>query len=403
MSLLALAVLSLSAFAVAAPATRDERPSAPQREAADDDHDDDGTAKAGEKKKGQTKKGQTKKGQTKKGKGATQPVRSNKDGKFAHGSKGENLKDDHRKGDSTKSEGHGPKKDNAHPGAGPKKGSAGPKKGGTGPKKGSAGPKKGSAGPKKGGSGKGDTVVNTPVQQVTHVSFAPQGWTPDWHRTEEEKTSHWSPEYWSKGVFQYSPPKKGEKVEVVEKQGGETVRAPKEEQSPRREVDRRGDVSVGLRAATFASAYQGGGLYADPGTGLSLGYRPIEWVGLQLDWTHHRDTWTEAEPSRVHDPIQASVQLFAFPWTHVSPYATVGWTWSPYEIHDSIEGSASAAPIDEQGVARGGHAGLGIEFALGEHAALGLDARYLHLSRLPQGAESLPSALQATAGLKAYF
>jgi hypothetical protein len=113
---------------------------------------------------------------------------------------------------------------------------------------------------------------------------------------------------------------------------------------------------------------------------------------VEVAYTHHRDSW-EQVAQETTSPLSVSGQLFAFPWTRVSPYATAGYTWTTL-----TDGARS-------GQVKGPHAGLGLELALGESAALGLEGRYTHygdFDQLPRNTTSA-GALQGTLGLNFYF
>jgi hypothetical protein len=202
-----------------------------------------------------------------------------------------------------------------------------------------------------------------------------------------------SPRYWATGVFIYNPPPARHRVVVVDSAGQRVKNA-----EPTRAVDRNRSLSLGMRGGTYASGYERAGGYGDLGLGLALRYRPVEAVGLELSWMHHSDSFDE-HSQRDQDPISASVQLFAFPWTRVSPYALVGLTVTPRSVEDSL-GAYEYQAFD---ALAGPHAGLGLEFAVGEKASLNFEGRVVSYIDRQEDDIALPGAVQGTMGLNFYF
>lgn len=214
---------------------------------------------------------------------------------------------------------------------------------------------------------------------------------------------HYSPRYWGAGIFVYSPPPRSHRVVVVNRTIS-GAKAGRHDTAPTRAVDRNGDIGFGLRAGTYATGYEGGGGYSDLGLGLTARFRPVEAVGLELAYETHSQNF-EDDSSRLNNPLQASVQLYAFPWTRVSPYATVGLTWNSREINDeyfdNVAYTYRTASTTE--TLFGPHAGLGLELALGDSAALNFEGRYISYLNLEEGDTSAPDAVQGTMGVNFYF
>jgi len=173
---------------------------------------------------------------------------------------------------------------------------------------------------------------------------------------------------------------------------------------PTRAVDRRGDFGIGMSAGSYMSGYDGGGGYGDMGLGLTARFRPVESVGLEVAYSHSSQSWDDGT-ERINNPLQASVNLYAFPWTRVSPYATVGLTWNNRQINDTYydesTGEFNVAQISDTQF--GPHAGLGMEFALGDSAALNFEGRYVNYLDREEGDLSSGDAVQGTMGLSFYF
>jgi opacity protein-like surface antigen len=235
------------------------------------------------------------------------------------------------------------------------------------------------------------------TQQVHRNAYVPPRWAPNYHRYHMTGVPSHHPRYWGAGVFYYNPPPVGHKVVVVN-QGGNAARGPE----PTRALDRSNSFGVGLSAGSYNSGYKGGGEFGDMGIGLSATYRPVEAVGFEIAWTHYDQSWDE-NTDRVHEAVQASVNLYAFPWTRVSPYVTLGVTQTGRDVQDTwFDGLTEQTTTSEQTVF-GPHAGLGVEFAMGSAAALDLEARYISYLDVEEGDPSASSAVQGTMGLKFYF
>ena len=171
---------------------------------------------------------------------------------------------------------------------------------------------------------------------------------------------------------------------------------------PTRFVDRSDTLALGLTAGSLMSGYENGESYGDLGLGLKGRYRPAESVGLELSVTHHDSAWAP-ESARSQTLGSASVALFAWPWTRVSPYAIGGLTVNNRQIADEL---ASYQGVDQLDTGRnliGAHGGLGLELAMGRSAALDLEARYVGWLNQQDTDLATPGALQATAGLVFHF
>lgn len=164
---------------------------------------------------------------------------------------------------------------------------------------------------------------------------------------------------------------------------------------PTRKVDRNDTFSVGFQAGSYVSGFENGYSFGDAGFGVDGSYRPVESVGLELAYTYYDQNF-EDDSARQTATLQPSMNLYAVPWKRVSPYLNVGGTMSRRSYEESAGGA------DVASTAYGPHAGLGVEFALGEHAAIDLRGQYVHYLNVTED-PNVPSALQATGGLNFYF
>ena len=171
---------------------------------------------------------------------------------------------------------------------------------------------------------------------------------------------------------------------------------------PRRKIDRTDRFSLGLQGGQYLSSYDAGAGFADPGLGVSLGYRPVETVGLELSYTYFDQTF-DGDTERQTSTLQPSVNLYAFPWTRVNPYLTVGGTMTRRAYEDTWNDGSGEQSATVMGTAYGPHAGLGLEIALGENVALDAKGTYISYMNVDGDDPNAPGALQGTVGLDFYF
>lgn len=205
--------------------------------------------------------------------------------------------------------------------------------------------------------------------------------------------------YWYHGVFVYGPYPwyhHDHVVYVDEGRGRSSVH--REPPAPERVVDRDDSVSVGVRVGSYVGSYDNGASYGDAATGLSLRYRPEEAYGFELAWLH-ADQQTDALSARTHDPVQASVQVYAAPWSRFSPYVSTGVTFTGRSVDDVAGGTR----VVESGTLWGPHLGLGAEIALGQGASLnaGMDV-VGYVNRAPTDLTTA-GAMTTNVGVNFYF
>ncbi|MEQ1570590.1 MAG: outer membrane beta-barrel protein, partial [Myxococcota bacterium] len=200
------------------------------------------------------------------------------------------------------------------------------------------------------------------------------------------------------GVFVYGP-RPVTHVHYVHETGPVQV---KRADLPKREIDRNESLAVGLKGGSLISGTESGP-YSDPGLGLAARYRPAESVGLELALTHHGQT-VDPLNSRSQTQVAGSVELFAYPWTRVSPYVLGGVTLNSASIADDVWTGESYTSTASKGGQLGLHGGLGLELALGKSVALDLEGRYIGwVTPSALEVQTAPGALQATAGLMVHF
>ncbi|MEY3210926.1 MAG: hypothetical protein RIT28_1407, partial [Pseudomonadota bacterium] len=171
---------------------------------------------------------------------------------------------------------------------------------------------------------------------------------------------------------------------------------------PDRKIDRNDTFAVGVHAGGYVGGYDDGATFADNGVGAKLRYRPVEAVGLELGYTVYDDSFDSASERRT-DLLQPSVQLFVAPWSRVSPYISLGATYSKRSYDDQWSDGVAVYNTQVQDSALGAHGGLGLELAIGKSAALGVEARYIHSLNVDGDDPSSPGALQGIGGLSFYF
>jgi opacity protein-like surface antigen len=162
---------------------------------------------------------------------------------------------------------------------------------------------------------------------------------------------------------------------------------------PPRAIDRNDTFALGVKGGSLISGSNDGGVYGDAGLGLVGRYRPVESFGLEVGVSHHA---SGVEAFRAQTQVAGSVELFAFPWTRVSPYVLGGVTLNRQVLADDF--GLTAIGDGQVGV----HGGVGLELALGHTAALDLEGRYIGWVT-DSAVNSAPGAIQATAGLLFHF
>ena len=169
---------------------------------------------------------------------------------------------------------------------------------------------------------------------------------------------------------------------------------------PDRSLDRGGSLAVGmLGGALFSSEADGSAVFGDPGAGLQARFRPVEFLGLQVAGQHSVG-WMGVEPGaplRESTLGTASLQLFAFPWSHVSPFLTAGAT-----MQDTDMTLIGASDGDDAKTLWGPHAGLGLEIGIGKSVAIDLDGRLNYLVNAKANGAT-PTAFTTNLGLMFHF
>lgn len=169
---------------------------------------------------------------------------------------------------------------------------------------------------------------------------------------------------------------------------------------PQRQVNRDDTLAVGLRMGSLYGGYSAGSAYADLGLGFNLRYRPEESLGLEFALQSYNQE--NFDSSRHQTVGQVSAELFAFPWTRVSPYVLTGVTFTGRNIDDDYY-DAGVRTAMANDVLTGLHGGIGIEFAIGDRVALDLEARYVGYLDKPIQDAHWPGGFQTTAGLLYHF
>ena len=212
--------------------------------------------------------------------------------------------------------------------------------------------------------------------------------------------------YWYHGVWVYGPyPQYHDSYSVhhtTTTSSGSTVVVDDRPELPRRSIDRTDKFSVGVQGGQYLSGYDLGAGFADKGLGVSIGYRPVETVGLEVSYSYFDQTF-DGDTERQTSTFQPGINLYAFPWTRVNPYLTVGGTMTRRAYDDTWNDGSGEQSATVMGTAYGPHAGLGVEIALGDNVALDARGTYIGYMNVDGGDPSLPGAVQGTVGLDIYF
>jgi hypothetical protein len=219
------------------------------------------------------------------------------------------------------------------------------------------------------------------------------------HQTVPVRTVTYNRVYPYHGVFVYGP-RPVTHVTYVREAGPVQV---ERRDLPKRYVDRGNSFALGLKAGSLVSGTPNGDVYGDPGFGLVGQYRPAEDVALEMAVSHYGIALDPLN-TRSQTQVAGSVDLFAFPWSRVSPYALAGVTWNSANMVDATYTGSGYSTVNDVSSQLGLHAGLGLELGLGKTASIDLEGRYVGwVSDSTPESPSAPGALQATAGLMIHF
>jgi hypothetical protein len=166
---------------------------------------------------------------------------------------------------------------------------------------------------------------------------------------------------------------------------------------PTRELDRAGSLALGAGVGGLLSTDACG--CTSPGLQLLGRYRPVEALGLQVGVGHYNGVFS-TEEVRSQTQVGGQARLFAFPWSHVSPYALLGGVYNVRNVQSELLAGDTSAETYRSGQ-WGVDGGVGVEFALGEALALDLEGRYLGWMNRAEG--EAPGAFLANAGLVFHF
>jgi opacity protein-like surface antigen len=209
----------------------------------------------------------------------------------------------------------------------------------------------------------------------------------------------YAPRYWATGVFIYQPPPPPPRVAGAPRRAAKVA-------EPARDVDHSNSLSIGLQTGSYLSGYANGASYGDLGFGVNARYRGNEALGVEVSYGYFSDSFTSST-ERVTQPLSASVDLFAFPWTKVSPYLSGGVTWTARSYDDTIAMASPNQPaqtFQTRDLQFGPHIGLGLELSLGKKSSIDLEGRYTHFVTHEDGLDvSSPDNLQGIVGLNMYF
>ncbi|MCA9572168.1 MAG: hypothetical protein KC656_30220, partial [Myxococcales bacterium] len=131
--------------------------------------------------------------------------------------------------------------------------------------------------------------------------------------------------------------------------------------SHRRPRDR-GLFEVGVRGGSLVGATRTERTFGDASLGLLVRLRPTAPLAVEVSVDHADQTFA-AQSARRTTTGQLSGMFFLFPRFVVSPYGLVGMSVANQDLRDQSR------------LAWGPHAGLGLEFNLGKHFAIDVDAR----------------------------
>jgi opacity protein-like surface antigen len=106
-----------------------------------------------------------------------------------------------------------------------------------------------------------------------------------------------------------------------------------------------------------------------------------------------------------HRTVRQGFELFAYPWTRVSPYVTAGLTLAPRSFQDAYydENLDQVQLNASDSMMFGPNVGLGVELALGKSIALDLEGRYTAFLGTDEQDPTAPGSFQTRAGVVVHF
>ncbi len=188
------------------------------------------------------------------------------------------------------------------------------------------------------------------------------------------------------GVLLYGP-KLGTHDKYEKRTKGKKSAVVKKKDLPVREVSRGESFAVGLTAGTMMHGTTEDERFSDLGLGIKGRYRPVEFAGIELGVARHGSSLLGGE--RGQTLFSASGEVFAFPWSKLSPYALVGVTLNQ-------RGPDTAALT-------GAHGGVGIEYTVQNNIALDLEGRMTGWLNRDEADTTSPLATSITAGVVFHF
>lgn len=164
--------------------------------------------------------------------------------------------------------------------------------------------------------------------------------------------------------------------------------------------------SLGVTAGAYSGTYYAdGAVYNDPGLRFSLSYRNAPVLGAELSiglfGTNMRYDGMGSDV-RSDIPIQMSAVLHAFPRYPIQPYFLFGATGDvrTYRKYDGIDYGSLYSEFRV-----GPHAGIGIEFLVGQNMSITVDGRSVYYTLIDRRSEgqTFQNDVVATGGLNFYF
>ena len=215
--------------------------------------------------------------------------------------------------------------------------------------------------------------------RIEKSSWTPDGWVPRAHRYHLRCMDRNSFSFQAHGVYTFARPPKRDTVKIFEK--NPSTGAVTRYRGPLRHVNRTSSLGVGVVAgSSIASELPG----VEAGYGLVARIRTVEALGFEASWMRYGEL---AGEEHAYDTASLSGQLFAYPWSRVSPFVSAGATASGDLLG---AGESYLAP----------HVGLGVELGIGDSIAFDLEARGVAMDG---GAPASSSMLQGNAGVVVYF
>ena len=96
-------------------------------------------------------------------------------------------------------------------------------------------------------------------------------------------------------------------------------------------------------------------------------------------------------------------QVFLFPWTKISPFASAGYAWNQVDLNDYYQAGGEGKLAEQEGILKGPVVGAGVEYNFSKHMGITAEGRYLMYNNLQENDPARDNGIILSGGLNLYF